>query len=435
MTLALTPNRAAARAQEGVLEELLEETPPRRRSTERCALGFLTAAFVFQPILRPAGPGNSSPVDVLTVGAILASIVWARTSHRKLRAPYSLGVAVMVIAGCASGIAGPLPSLGSLTVVIDILLLLWCTALVNLLDRPRALRTALTAWCRAGVGWALVVAIAHFAHLSALEGLTAADGNRVLFTFGDPNYAAAYWVTTILVLYATGVPRRRWVRWVGYALLLWALLLTESNGGALELAVGLTFIHVVKNYRRRGWIGAVATVLIVGLSIGAFLTILPLSAMRQDALNSGQPLLVNSIGRSGQSSSERGVLVKESIQLYERSDGIIGLGPATTKPLLTLWQYPYAKEAHDDYLAALVERGLLGVVGLLILIGSIASRASPVIRRGLSPPFAAAVPRPEGIVAAVVALGVAASYYQTLHFRFEWAIFAFIAILGKDARR
>jgi O-antigen ligase len=179
----------------------------------------------------------------------------------------------------------------------------------------------------------------------------------------------------------------------------------------------------------------VAAALVILIVVGALFTAFPLSKIRQDALFSGQPLLVNSIGRSGQSASERGVLVKEVTELYQRSDGILGLGPASTKPLLATGLYPYPNEAHNDVLATLAERGTLGLLGLLLLVGSAIFWAAPLVRRPLSAGFAAVVPRPAGLTAGLLALGVTSMYEQVLHFRFLWALLGIVAILGKDAKR
>lgn len=406
-----------------------------RGSAERTATVVLAAAIIFQPILHPTGPGNSSPVDIFTIASIAACALWLGASHRKVRAPYFFPVALFIAAGAASGLVSELPSLSLLTLLIDILLFAWCTTVVNVLSAPRALRCALVAWSWSGIFWAAVVIIAWMGHITALEGLTAAEGNRVLFTFGDPNYASMYWGSTIFVLYAAQVPKARWMRWAGYAVLGWALVLTESNGGALALGIGVVFLLMVRSYRRRGLVGVAAVGLVVTLAVGAFFTVLPLNQIRQWALTSGQPLLVNSIGRSAQSSNERSLLIKETLQLYEQGTGLLGQGPASTKPLLTTGLYPYANEAHNDILGALVERGPLGALAVILLFASAASRASPIIRRPLSAPFAAAVPLPAGLVAALLALSVNSFYEQILHFRFLWALLGIIAVLGKDARR
>ena len=396
---------------------------PRRGSVERTAVITLTAAFIFQPILHPSGPGNSSPVDILTLASIVTAAIWATSGHHKLRAPYFIPVALMVAAGAASGLVGSLPSLALVTLAVDVLLFAWCTTVV------------LVAWSWAGIFWAGVVIVAWLGHITALEGLQAAEGNRVLFTFGDPNYASTYWDATIFVVYAARTPSARWMRITGYVMLTWALALTESNGGALALGVGIFFLLLVKSYRKRGWIGSAATALVICLGVGGFFTAVPLNSIRQWAASSNQPLLVNSIGRSAQSSAERGELITETKELYEQSDGIVGLGPASTKPLLTTRLYPYANEAHDDYLAALVERGPVGLLGLLLLVGTAVSWAAPIVRRPLSARYAAVVPVPAGLVAALLTLSVNSFYEEILHFRFLWALLGIVAILGKDARR
>jgi hypothetical protein len=379
--------------------------PPARGSAERAAVITLVVAVVFQPILHPTGPGNSSPVDLLIVAATVMAMVWLAGTHRKLRAPYVIPAALFIAAGAASGLVSPLPTTALVTVAIDTLLFAWCTTAVNVLAGPRAMRYALVAWSWSGLIWAVIFIAAWLGHMTALEGLNPAEGNRLAFTFGDPNYASWYWDTTIFVIYASRTPGRRWMRFAGYAVLLWALILTESNGGVLALGVGVSFLLMVRNYRRHGGAGAVAAGLVIGLAVGAFFTVLPLSELRNLAASSNQPLLVNSVGRSAQSSSERSLLIQESVELYQRSDGVLGLGPASTKPLLAAGLYPYANEAHDDILAALSERGVLGVFALLLLGGCVTARASPVLRRPLSGPMAEAVPFPAGIVAGLLDLG------------------------------
>jgi len=408
---------------------------PRRGTSQRTAMLTLTAAFIFQPILHPTGPGNSSPVDILTLASVITAAIWATSTHVKLRAPYFIPVSLMVAAGAASGLVGLLPGTSLLALADDILLFAWCITVVNVLSSARAMRWALAAWSWSGIFWAGVVIVAWLGHITALEGLQAAEGNRVLFTFGDPNYASTYWDATIFVVFAARTPSKRWMRIIGYIMLVWALALTESNGGALALAVGIFFLLLARAYRKRGWVGTVAAALVIMLAVGGFFTAVPLNSIRQAAAASNQALLVNSIGRSAQSSSERGELITETKQLYESSDGVLGLGPASTKPLLARFLYPYANEAHDDYLAVLVERGVVGLLGLLLLLGSAACRAGPIIRRPLSARFAAAVPAPAGLVAGLLALSVNSFYEEILHFRFLWALLGIVAVLGKDTRR
>jgi lipopolysaccharide/colanic/teichoic acid biosynthesis glycosyltransferase/O-antigen/teichoic acid export membrane protein len=412
-----------------------ELAKPARGSAQRAAVITLVLAVIFQPMLHPTGPGNSSPVDLLLIASMVTAMVWLAATHRKLRAPYVIPVLLFVGAGAASGLVSPLPTTALTSILIDILLFAWCTTVVNVTSGPRAMRYALVAWSWSGIFWAALFVAAWAGHLTPLEGINPAEGNRLASTFGDPNYASWYWDATIFVIFASRTPGKRWMRFAGYAILLWALVLTESNGGVLALGAGITFLLMVRNYRRHGWAGAIATVLVAGLAVGAFFTAVPLNSIRQWALTSNQALLVNSIGRSAQSSNERGLLVHETIQLYERGDGVLGLGPMSTKQLLAQWYYPYSNEAHNDFLAALCERGVLGLLALLLLCGCVVARASPILRRSLSVPMAAAVPAPAGLVAGLLAIGISSFYEEVLHFRPLWLLFGIVAVLGRDAWR
>jgi hypothetical protein len=122
-------------------------------------------------------------------------------------------------------------------------------------------------------------------------------------------------------------------------------------------------------------------------------------------------------------------------QLFQHSDSLLGIGPASIKPVLATQLYPYSNEAHDDFLAALIERGVIGLLGLLLLVGLVAARAGPILRGAVPARYAAVVPAPAGLVAALLALAVNSFYEEILHFRFLWALFGIVAILGADRRR
>ncbi|WP_329262520.1 O-antigen ligase family protein [Streptomyces sp. NBC_01478] len=421
VTAGFTPGRTSLTSPVGARHETLLRT-----------VTFIAcAAMVFQPILRPAGPGNSSPVDLLTVAMVLVSFLWAATCGRRLGAPYSLAGALLLLSGAVAGLAGPLPGTSLVNLTKESLLLAWCVALYNIARRPGVLRLLTAAFAYASVVWASVLVGATLAHITAVEGISPTEGDRKLFTLGDPNYAATYWVVSLFMVYAAQRPRARALRWYGYTMLLWALLLTQSNGGVLALCAGLVLLAAYTICRKAGPVAAAAIVLAPALVIGTALTTTPLTHVQDRALLSQQTELVNTLGRSGASTEQRGVLVRESLQLYDRQ-WLTGSGPGTTKQLLQDRDFPYAKEAHDDYLAALVERGPLGVVALLTLLMSAAWRSSRVLRAPPGTGFAAQVPRPAGLVAALLGLAVAGAYYEVLHFRFLWMLLAMVAVLATE---
>jgi O-antigen ligase len=170
----------------------------------------------------------------------------------------------------------------------------------------------------------------------------------------------------------------------------------------------------------------VAGLLSVILVSGATFQAISLGQVQSWADRTRQPLLVNSIGRSSQSASERGTLIHESWELFT-TNPFLGSGPSTTKAVLTARNAPYQKEAHDDYLGALVEEGVLGLGALLFLFVTVATRAARMLYRGVAAEVLEVLVHPEGLVAALASVFVAGLYYETLHFRFVWILFALIA--------
>src|SRR6185312_1774081 len=134
------------------------------------------------------------------------------------------------------------------------------------------------------------------------------------------------------------------------------------------------------------------------------------------------PVLRDSIGREAESGGSRQTLVREGFSLWLSNDSPVGVGPGGTKAALQAEQAPYVKEAHDDYLAAVVERGLLGGVALVWLVALVVVRARRIGRRdALRPEFAAVL--------------LSALFYEVLHFRHVWALFGLIAAAELWGRR
>ncbi|HXC76877.1 MAG TPA: O-antigen ligase family protein [Candidatus Acidoferrum sp.] len=397
-------------------------------------LGPVAAAVMMLPALKPSGPGNSSPVDALIGLSLAVTLLWVGYAGQTLRLPYGIAVALIMIGGSIASLAGPLPATGLLAVVQDLVVLLWCAVIVNVARSADAFRWLLRAWAWGSFGWALVLIFAVATNNLALAGESDRTGVRASLTFGDPNYAANYFFVALMIVMATQTPRRKVVRMIAYACLLTALALTGSNGGILACAIGLTVVAIAFVARRWGPIPLVAvasTAAVLGIIGFTAFQALPIEEW---AANSGQPLLRDSIGRSSQSAQERAWLIQETFVLFQ--EGVPwGLGPGSTKPLLQSQLAPYAYQTHDDYIESIVERGLIGAFGLLVLIGSLGVRAWAVATKPLAPEFAALFPRIAPLIGALLGLAVSASYYQILHFRHVWAFFAVIAALYVWGRR
>jgi len=402
------------------------------------ALALAALAIGTLPFLRPAGPGNTSPTDVAMVATIAATAVLVYVSRERLRAPFAISSALMVIAGCVSGVVGPalrqaLVSVGypqdSLIAVIqDLYLLFWCLTLVNLVRSASDLRVVLTAWIYGAAFWAALLVTGAVLGIRALSGIEVGNGGRAEGTFGDPNMAANFFALSIFVVWASASPGNRWLRAAIVVLLLSAMVMTGSNGAFLNLGIGVAFVILATIRKRLGGIALVIALCFGLMTAVAVVSYVDFGAIQEAARTSGQPILRDWIGRSDSSAYQRIVILQEAGEILQKA-GPLGTGPNATKPLLTDTLAPYAHQAHDDYVALVVERGVLGGVALFVLICAIWFRSSQALGGRMRDAFQRVVPRREPLIGALLGLAAAASYYEVIHFRHVWTLLAVLAIL------
>jgi hypothetical protein len=394
----------------------------------RTPLVATAVAVALLPLLVPGGPGNIAPVDLFIAAALVAVLVWASTGVQ-LRAPYGLAVAALVTAGAIGALEGPVPLDGMLALTQDLWLLVWAWTVANVAASPRGLRLVLGVWVTASAAWAALDLIGVMTGNVTLAGFAANEGGRAAAMFGDPNYAANYFVLSIMIAWATQRPRNRFARICTYGVLVAAWAFTGSNSGIVSLFVAVTAGSVLGVRRRIGSLAMVATLCLVVLLAVVTVPHLSLSDIQRAAQASRYPVLRDWVGRSPSSIEDRSLLLHESVDLYY-AGGLLGEGPGSTKPRLVSGQASFVKEAHDDYLAALTERGLLGVAALLLLLGGVLVRTWTVVSRPLRPAVRAVVPRPNALLGAVVGTLASSTVYELLHVRHVWALFAVIAAIS-----
>lgn len=391
----------------------------------------IVVAISSLPLLRPAGPGNTGLADVGLVAAALITALWVSGRGHRLHFPYAWPTALTIGAGAVAAIgAGG----NSLALVQDAFVFSWAIAVANLARDAQLLDVLVKAWAYSGVVWGGLMIIGVEAGLPWLSGTTARDGTRAALTLGDPNLAANYFLCALFVLRAAQRPRRRIPRLLCCAVIIVALGLTLSNGGLLALLVATQLGWIFGLARRRGF----APALLVGSVLAALTAAAVLTinfAALADKAQQSTPLLRDSIGRQGESSTSRLDLMHTEIHLWLTDNTLIGIGPQQTEHRLRQSDASYVKEAHNDYLAALVERGVVGALAIVVLAGAVAVRCRRIVKPGALPPdYARAVPRPELLGALAIAIAGSAMLYETLHFRHVWALFGLIAALASATR-
>jgi O-antigen ligase len=403
-----------------------------QRHVHRSAVIAAVVAIAGMPLLVPSGPGNTGLADVGITVCIVLTLACAVRGGWQFRLPYAIPVLLFTLAGAVALLS--VSASPGIWIVLpqDLFTLLWACSLANLARDPRALRTIVRAWAWSGLAWAVLMLLGVFTKQGWLSGVSARNGSRASLTFGDANLAAGYFVTSLLLLRAARVPAARPVRYLACAVLITAVFFTGSNGGFLALAAG-TAVGCVLRLRRHNAAVAMSVACLLTLGIGFAATHVDEAAIRSWAQQQA-PILRDSIGRSGASSESRGKIADESLQLW-RHDSVWGIGPSLTKEALDRQQAPYPKEAHDDYAAALIERGVLGAIALALLLSVAWRRLAGVATGSLSSAYALAVPRPELLAAAGLGYLISGFFSEVLHFRHLWALLGISAGLDLWGRR
>jgi O-antigen ligase len=252
--------------------------------------------------------------------------------------------------------------------------------------------------------------------------------DRFSGTFRDPNMAGGYLVLSLFVLSASPWPRRGWVKVLLALPILVAIQATRSNTALFALAAGVAVAITVSVIRsRRTAIG-----LAFGLSACALvaLAVAPSTVVAAPA-NVARSLgetetFSGSLGRFDSSLGARLDRMSEALQLFG-PQVLIGIGPSTTKHTLLTRGASIGGEMHNDYVAALVERGVLGVLGVLGVMSTALWTAVTLGRRSVASRMGWATSALAGGVAAIIVIAMG---LEALHFRHIWMFFALVFALS-----
>ncbi|TDD27220.1 hypothetical protein E1287_35000 [Actinomadura sp. KC06] len=417
----------------------LKPPEPRRRRWRPEAVA-LVAGIASLPMLMPAGlapgPGNTAIPDVVLIVVVLTTFLWAGTRKLPVRWPFLLPTLLTVLAGGVAALAND--DVGVLTLVKDVFVLLWAVCVANLGRDPALLRLALRAFVWIGTIYALVMMTGFAIGNDAMSGKQI-DGERLQFTFGDANYAANWFICVFFITRATRFPEKKWQRWTVCGILITAELLTGSNGGLLALCCALVLGYLFRLFREGKAHHAVAVGAAAVFFGGGAVTVVTQVDIQPflDRASQASPILRDSIGRTtGESTESRSTVFATTWHMIEAQEHPWGIGAAQTERQMLLRQETYVREAHNDYIASVLERGFLGGLALILIVSVLVVRCVRIARRdALKPEYARLVPHPELFGALIAVFLICALFYEVLHYRHGFAIFGLIAALDLFGRR
>ena len=412
-------------------------TPARGRRDAWWLFLFLTIVLV--PVVVPTGPAESAMVDLVSAVALPIFAASIAVRRRPLTIPFLIPVFLISVGSLVATLNAVSPSDAYLAMVQDLYLFAWFIMLVNLLRDGRDLTTFRVIWmwtanAIALYGIYIVITVGH----SGLLDLIKPRGARAISTFYDPNMYANYLVLSLFVVLGLGEEIGRLVRWGSIALLLVGILASKSIGGLTSLGVGFAVWLLARAWTMRISPAGLAALGLVGasLALGALWVV--------KGMGVGEPQFeqVTSrsvFGRAGHSSEGRFHIWDALLKRYVKTP--VGIGPGNSQSIqLSLEERErpnsiMSKEAHNDYLAYLVERGPLALLGLLLLKLGAFRRVILWWRRREREGYRTGGVFVSASLAALSASAMHSFTLETMHFRHEWLFLAMVCALGGMAFR
>jgi O-antigen ligase len=399
---------------------------------------ILLAATTFAlPLLVPKGPGNTAPVDVFAALFIVVVIGQAIISRRRrLVTPMAGPLMLIALVSAIAVIFSVAPSTGLLNLLIEAYLvaLLW-TVCTELRQRPDRMAVITSVWVVASVFWAFLLVGTQWHLLPARVAhlLVQSDSStRAAAAAHNPNLAASFLVTSMFIVLASPWPRSKLIKAGILAWLFTAITLSGSNGALLGIAFGAAFLIAMRVIRRSSALGKVLVGATAGIvaAIAIFAVVASNPTINQGTADSvatssqGNGVFKHNLGRLNDSINSRVTLWSSALRGgFDHSALGVGVGEASTIQVSD--NQDLGRSLHNDLLAFLLERGIMGVAALVLLVAVLLRMSFRLARVG-SVRIAGRVWHLQALGAGVVAnLGISLTH-ESYHFRHVWMLLALV---------
>ena len=404
---------------------------------------LLGATVVLLPVIVPHGVGNTALADAFALGFIALTLVALAQRHRSLEVPAPLALTLILFGSLIALALSADFHTGALTLLIDLYLVLLLVAVVNHLGGDqRALRTVLVVWTAAALVWSATV-IVEYLHVLPRPLASLLQASPRAIRFGGPagnltNLAASYLVTSFFVLLASPWPRRRPLRALAGGWLLFGVFATGSIAGLVGMATGGAFLAVAA-YLRSGrtprQVQGLAGAGLLGVSLLLVWLLLAAGVPRVGTADvqtlseraKNGTLAAASVGRANRSLAGRLTLWSSAFALTGPR-ALVGVGPGEAKEQLLISSGTLSRKGtlkvhsmHNDYLGFLVERGILGLAGLLALYVALGRRALRLAAASGRAGIGMAA-----LGAALFANAADSLFHETFHYRHAIMLFALL---------
>jgi O-antigen ligase len=362
---------------------------------------------------NPDLPLNTIIFDYVNCVFLFISAIWFSISRKSvtLVVPYPL---LLILTGSLVAMFNAQAATQNvISIIQDLYLILFFWGVSNLIDTPRDLRYLVLSWTAVAVSEAVLI-LGYFVTNPAA---------RAYGTLEDSNGAALYLGMSLFLLLQPYVRIHGLLRSTFALLIVVATLATKSLGAmvALPISVGLAFVLY---WRRVGSAKRTRLSLAVVMLAVASIAIVPQAVE-----------MPNFIDRAAGSAVGRRAIWEAGLHSFMGNPLGIGIGPAGFAEEHMIpggtWAEAKHKELHNDYLAYLVERGVIGFMGFVLLLGSFGVMLRQNIKAARSERGVLWVAGLSGMFCFAL---VDAMFHEVMHARYVWLLLALIAAENKLAR-
>jgi hypothetical protein len=376
-------------------------------------------------------PMNFELVDVWALGGLpVVLYLYSLRRPRKISLSYAIPMWFVLISSFLSAFTSHSPMKSTIVIIKEVYLFVWFFVVLALLFQLSAkdMRSVLRVWSLVVICHGCLM-VAQFlspeiwqltnslgGNSARLEGYRAA-GLFICDKAGCANKAAVFQLLGFVPLLLAGFSKRTTLM-MGIFLFA-SMMTTGSMGATLAFSSGLMTSIFAIAYFKKSLSVVIKNIVRVGAAILLLGGLLFLASRQSpDKLNHFERII---LGRYDKSSGGRFDLWSRGIDvLLEHNAFLWGVGPENFR---LVDSSGHDNQLHNDTLAFLVERGLLGLIGLGLFAGITLSKAIRILQIFEKYPKRAQF----GVVvflAALIAIMVESLTHQVFHTRELWLVLA-----------
>lgn len=349
---------------------------------------------------------NATVFDLFNVAFIIFFLAYFFING-KLQIPLLIPIAVILTGSLISMFNAQVPIKNSAALVTDLYLFAFFLVLYNVIETKRELKIFIL----------LFIVFATLQGCFMVGNFLVNAAERSIGTFLNPNMASSYLGLSFFLLFQPYVKVNKFLTSLFGVFILGGMLATKSLAGLIGFFIVTLTVMILYWYRERTFnIIKLGTVILIITLVS--LVIYP-TAAKMPGLSS----------RFSRSFDSRIILWKTGFDIFIKNPLGSGIGPAGFKevgPEVEVTTNEFTQmELHSDWLSFLVERGLIGFLGIVLLFGSIAKMLLQTTKTSNSNREKLWIIGLFGMF--IFALSFSFTH-EILHFRHVWCAFALITV-------